>query len=71
MSRRSEIMRAKPKRSKNFIAGAIEHPGGLHRALGVPTGKKIPVGMIESHTHAPGRMGKMARLAMTLRHMQH
>ena len=27
----------------NWIAGAIEKPGALHRQLGVPEGEKIPV----------------------------
>jgi hypothetical protein len=26
----------------NWIAGAISHPGALHRALHVPAGEKIP-----------------------------
>ena len=25
-----------------WIAGAIKHPGALHKTLGVPMGKKIP-----------------------------
>ncbi len=28
--------------SNHWIQGAIKHPGSLHRALGVPQGKKIP-----------------------------
>ena len=51
----------------NWIAGAIRHPGALHRSLGVPTGKKIPVRQMEGASHAPGLLGKRARLAMTLR----
>jgi hypothetical protein len=27
---------------KKWIAGAIKHPGALHRTLGVPEGQKIP-----------------------------
>lgn len=27
---------------KNWIAGAIKHPGALHKQLGVPAGKDIP-----------------------------
>src|SRR5215471_4633725 len=27
---------------KNWISGAIKHPGALHRQLGVPQGQKIP-----------------------------
>jgi len=28
--------------AKNWIKGAIKHPGALHRKLGVPEGQKIP-----------------------------
>lgn len=28
--------------AKKWIAGAIKHPGALHRELGVPEGEKIP-----------------------------
>lgn len=33
--------------AKNWIAGAIKHPGALHKDLGVPMGKKIPEGKLE------------------------
>jgi hypothetical protein len=55
----------------NWIRQATRHKGGLHRSLGVPEGKKIPVGMIEEHVHDKGKVGKQARLAMTLRGMHH
>lgn len=50
----------------NWIQGAIKHPGGLHRALGVPQGKKIPASKVEEASHAKGKLGQMARLAQTL-----
>ena len=50
----------------NWIAGAIKRPGALHRALGVPQGKKIPAGKIARAAKAGGRLGKQARLAQTL-----
>ena len=28
--------------SKNWIAGAITHPGALHQQMGVPQGQPIP-----------------------------
>ena len=34
-----------------------EHPGALHRALGVPEGEKIPAKDMEGH-HS-GRLGRM------------
>jgi hypothetical protein len=52
--------------AKKFIAGAIKRPGALHRALGVPQGKRIPLGEIEKASHAPGRLGREARFAQTL-----
>ena len=51
---------------KNFIKKAIRRPGALHRALGVPQGKRIPLADIEKASHAPGRLGREARFAQTL-----
>ena len=50
----------------NFIKKAIKRPGALHRALGVPQGKRIPLADIEKASHAPGRLGREARFAQTL-----
>jgi hypothetical protein len=52
--------------AKDWIAGATKHKGGLHRALGVPAGKKIPAAKIEAAAKRPGKVGKEARLAETL-----
>ena len=49
-----------------WIAGAIKHPGALHKELGVPEGNKIPAGKLEKAAHAGGKEGKRARLAETL-----
>ncbi len=59
----------KPKR--NFIAGAIKHPGALHRELGVPQGHKIPKSRIAKAAHAGGKLGQRARFAETLSKMRH
>lgn len=59
----------KKKKAKMWISKAIKHPGGLHRALGVPEGKKIPASKINAASHAGGHLGKMANLAKTLKHM--
>ena len=56
--------------AKNWIAGAIKHPGALHRALGVPMGKTIPAGKLAKAAHAPGKTGQRARLAKTLKGMK-
>ena len=54
---------------KNWITGAIKKPGSLHRELGVPAGKDIPIGKLDAASHAPGKEGKRARLALTLKKM--
>ena len=56
---------------KNWIAGAIKHPGALHRQLGIKMGKKIPVKTLAHAATKGGVMGKRARLAIALRHMHH
>ena len=55
------------KLQKNWIAGAIKHPGALHRQMGIKQGTKIPAGRLASATHKPGVEGRRARLAETLR----
>ena len=69
-SDRSRMMKAKGGMAKggNWIAGAIKHKGALHRALGVPEGKKIPASKIEKATHSSNpKLAKRARLAQTLK----
>ncbi len=51
---------------KNWIAGAIKKPGALHRDLGVPQGKKIPLAMVHQAAKKKGVVGQRARLALTL-----
>lgn len=52
---------------KNWIAGAIKHPGALKKSLGVGEGKTIPAGKLAKAAKAPGKMGQRARLAQTLK----
>lgn len=52
---------------KNWISDAIKKPGGLRKALGANKGQKLPVGKLKAAAKEPGKMGKRARLAMTLR----
>jgi hypothetical protein len=52
---------------RNWIAGAIKHPGALKAALHVPEGKNIPEKKLDKATKAPGKLGQRARLAKTLR----
>jgi hypothetical protein len=53
--------------TKNWIAGAIKRPGALRKELGVPAGKKIPSSKLAAATKKPGKIGKRARLAETLK----
>ncbi len=55
----------------NWIAGAIKHPGALHRQLGVPQGKKIPKSKIMAAAKKGGKLGQRARLAKTLGSLHH
>ena len=54
---------------KHWIAGAIKHPGALHRDLGVPQGEKIPEGKLAKAAAKGGTVGRRARLAQTLKGM--
>jgi hypothetical protein len=49
----------------NWMKGAVKNPGGLHKALGVPAGKKIPAAKINAAAKKGGKLGKMANLAKT------
>lgn len=55
--------------SKNWIAGAIKHPGALHKQMGVPAGKNIPQKALVAASHKGGKLGERARLALTLKKM--
>lgn len=57
--------------AKNWIAGAIKHPGALHKEMGVPSGKKIPAKKLAAAAKKGGKLGQRARLAETLKHMHH
>ena len=53
-------------KSGNFIAGAIKHPGALHKQLGIAQGKKIPRATLAKAAKSGGKLGQRARLAETL-----
>jgi hypothetical protein len=58
------------KEKKNWIAGAIKHPGALHKALGVPQGEKIPAKkMAKAAKSTNPKVKKMVNLAKTLSHL--
>ena len=56
--------------SKNWIQGAIKHPGALHEELGVPEDKKIPKEELREASERGGKLGERARLAMTLQRIR-
>lgn len=53
--------------AEKWIQKAIKKPGALRKELGVPEGKKIPAGKLAKAAKAPGKLGKRARLAETLK----
>lgn len=53
-----------------WIAGAVKHPGALHREMGVPKGEKIPAKKLAKAEHSTNPLlAKRARLAQTLKSM--
>lgn len=59
----------KGKKTEKWIQGSIQHPGALTKKA-----KKVgesPMEFAREHQHSPGKTGKQARLAMTLRKMHH
>lgn len=52
---------------KKWIQKAIKKPGALHKELGVPEGNKIPEKKLVAAAKKPGKEGKRARLAETLK----
>jgi hypothetical protein len=56
--------------AKDWIKGAIKHPGALHKALGVKKGEKIPAKKLEKAEHSKNpKLKKEANLAKTLKKM--
>lgn len=56
---------------KNWIRGAIKHPGALRRSLHVKNGEKIPELKLEKAEHSKNpKLRARARLAETLRNFK-
>jgi hypothetical protein len=54
--------------AKKWIAGAIKHPGALHKELGVPQGEKIPAKKLAKAAKSTNpTLAKRAHLAETLK----
>jgi len=62
----------KKSRKKNWIAGAIKkrNKGALRKALKVKAGQTIPAGKLKSAAKKGGKLGRQARLAVTLGKMR-
>ena len=55
---------------KKWIAGAIKHPGALHKSLHVKAGEKIPESKLKKAEHSKNpKLRKRANLAETLKKM--
>lgn len=73
-SRAKREVMAKSIKPKQWIQGAInpDNKGALHKALGVPEGKKIPEKKLEKAEHSKNSLTrKRANLAETLRGFKH
>lgn len=53
--------------AEKWIQKAIKKKGALHRQLGIPQSKKIPVSLLKKISKKGGKLGRRARLALTLR----
>ena len=53
--------------AEKWIQKAISKPGALHKALGVPEGKKIPASKLAVKSTDSPKMAKRKTLAKTLR----
>ena len=55
-------------KKEHWIAGAIKHPGALHKELGVPKGQKIPESKLKVAEHSKNpKERERANLAKTLK----
>lgn len=65
-----EIKLKKGGKAEKWIAGAIKHPGALHKSLHVKEGEKIPAKKLAKAAHSDNpKLAKRARLAQTLKRM--
>lgn len=53
--------------AKDWIKGAIKHPGALHEKLGIPQGKKIPADKLAIKPGDSPQTIRQKNLAKTLR----
>jgi hypothetical protein len=55
---------------EKWIQKAIKKPGALHTQLNVPQGEKISVEKLKAAAEKGGKLGRRARLALTLRKLK-
>lgn len=55
--------------AKKWIQKAIKKPGALRKTLGAKKGKNIPASKLRAAAKRGGKLGKRARLAITLKKM--
>ena len=56
--------------TKNWIQKAIKKPGALRKSLKIKKGQKIPLKKLKAASKKSGKLGKRARLALTLRRLR-
>jgi len=56
--------------AEKWIQKAIKKPGALKKELGVAKDKKVPAAELAAAAKKPGKVGKRARLAETLKGMK-
>ena len=66
-----DVLRGKKYAKGGWIAGAIKHPGALHRMMHVPQGQKIPAKRLHAAANAGGELGRRARFAEELESFHH
>jgi hypothetical protein len=53
-------------KKRNWMAGAVKHPGALHRQLGIPAGQKIPAKRLNAAANSSNpTLARRANLAKT------
>lgn len=52
---------------EKWIQKAVKKPGSLRKSMGVKSGEKIPAKKLSAAAKKPGKLGKRARLAETLK----
>ena len=56
--------------TKNWIQKAIKKPGALRKSLKIKKGQKIPLKKLQAAAKKSGKLGRRARLALTLRRLR-